>query len=416
MGPIALFDKSAIEMLNVDEAAVFDCLFMTNLCPIYLVEVLADLQKKETSGRDHRKVVADMARKTPVIRTYPNVLHTTMCLNELLGNPVGMDCRPAVGGGRAVKHAGKVSIVFDAQPEMEAFNRWQDGRFLNVERHFVAVWRQMLLEMDLSGSAKVIKAALGVTAMPKNEAEAFTMAQKVMETTPNFELLKTAYLVLGLPKQMFRYVQQRWKAHGYPRLSDYAPYVAHCFLVDVFFYIAIDKGLISPDRPSNRTDMAYLYYLPFSEVFISNDKLHRRVTPLFLTDRQMFVFAGDLKPELTALEGVLWDMSDEKKEEGLFRLADGPPEGTAGLLKDLWDHFRPGHGKKRDGADDSTPDQTARLMKEIKRMSAGNKLPPPGWRPSASQLRDPDRVMIERKIPVGRGRWRMLPKGVEGRE
>ena len=66
--------------------------------------------------------------------------------------------------------------------------------------------------------------------------------------------------------------------------------------------------------------------------------------------------------------------------------------------------------------DKMTPDQTAKLLKEIKRMSGGDKAPPSGWRPSASQLRDPDRVMIERKIPVERGRWRMLPKGLEGRK
>jgi hypothetical protein len=411
---MTLFDKSAIEMLNVNEAAVFDCLFMSNLCPIYLVEVLADLQKKETSGRDHPKVVADMARKTPVMHTYPNVVHTTLCLHELLGRPFGMDGRPQVGGGRAVKHAGKVSIVFDYQPEMEAFNRWQDGRFRDVERDFVAGWRQALMDMDLSGSAKVIKAALGVTAVPKNEGEAFAMARQVMTTTPRFELLKTAYFVLGLPKEMFRYVEQRWKAHGYPALSEYAPFVAHCFLVDVFFYIAIDKGLISPDRPSNRTDMAYLYYLPFSEVFLSNDKLHRRVAPLFLTEWQRFVVAGDLKPELRAYEATLFSLPDDQKEVGLFRLAGRPPEGISGLLKDLWDHFRPGHEKKKDEADKMTPDQTAKLLKEIKRMSGGDKAPPSGWQPSASQLRDPDRVMIERKIPVERGRWRMLPKGVEG--
>jgi hypothetical protein len=240
------------------------------------------------------------------------------------------------------------------------------------------------------------------------------MAQRVMATTPRFELLKTAYFVLGLPKEMFRYVEQRWKAHGYPALSDYAPYVAHCFLVDLFFYIAIDKGLISPDRPSNRTDMAYLYYLPFCEVFLSNDKLHRRAAPLFLKERQRFVVAGKLKPELTELEGVLWQLPDYQKEEGLFRLAGRPPDGGNGMLKQLWDHFRPGHEKKKDEADKMTPESTARLLKDIKRMSGGDKAPPSGWQPSARQLRDPDRVLIERKIPVERGRWRMLPKGVEG--
>jgi hypothetical protein len=43
MGPIVLFDKSFIEMLNLDQAALFDFMFLSNICPIYLTEVLADL-------------------------------------------------------------------------------------------------------------------------------------------------------------------------------------------------------------------------------------------------------------------------------------------------------------------------------------------------------------------------------------
>jgi hypothetical protein len=48
MGPFALFDKSFIQMLNVDEAILFDALFGGVICPIFYVEVLADLKLKAT--------------------------------------------------------------------------------------------------------------------------------------------------------------------------------------------------------------------------------------------------------------------------------------------------------------------------------------------------------------------------------
>ena len=41
IGPILLFDKSFVEMLNVDEAALFDFLYLTNICPMFLTEVVA---------------------------------------------------------------------------------------------------------------------------------------------------------------------------------------------------------------------------------------------------------------------------------------------------------------------------------------------------------------------------------------
>jgi hypothetical protein len=35
MGPIAVFDKSFLQMLNLDEAAIFDALYSAVICPIF---------------------------------------------------------------------------------------------------------------------------------------------------------------------------------------------------------------------------------------------------------------------------------------------------------------------------------------------------------------------------------------------
>jgi len=90
MGPITLFDKSFIEMLNVDEAVLFDALFSTNICPIYYVEVLADLDLENPGARTREKVVGDLAAKTPVMHSAPNVVHTSICLGELNGHHTEM--------------------------------------------------------------------------------------------------------------------------------------------------------------------------------------------------------------------------------------------------------------------------------------------------------------------------------------
>ena len=90
-----------------------------------------------------------------------------------------------------------------------------------------------------------------------------------------FRTIKAAYALLGLPTERWPQVLSKWKAASGPPLAAYAPYTAHCLLVDTFFHVAIAKKLISPDRLSNRVDVAYLYYLPFAMGFVSNDKLHR---------------------------------------------------------------------------------------------------------------------------------------------
>ena len=61
MGPITLFDKSFVEMLNIDEAAIFDCLYSSIICPIFYTEVLADLSKEPPGQRTAERIVADVA-------------------------------------------------------------------------------------------------------------------------------------------------------------------------------------------------------------------------------------------------------------------------------------------------------------------------------------------------------------------
>ena len=49
-GPITLFDKSFLQSLNLDESVWFDHFFLTNVCPLFYVETLADLGKPVNEG------------------------------------------------------------------------------------------------------------------------------------------------------------------------------------------------------------------------------------------------------------------------------------------------------------------------------------------------------------------------------
>ena len=66
----------------------------------------------------------------------------------------------------------------------------------------------------------------------------------------------------------------------------------------MFFQIALGAGLIGTERPSNRIDIVYLFYLPFSQVFVSTDNLHRRAAAFFLRTDQSFIWGPDLKAHL----------------------------------------------------------------------------------------------------------------------
>jgi hypothetical protein len=50
-GPVIIFDKSALQMLSVDESAWLDNFYRTNITPLFYVETLADLEKRSPANR-----------------------------------------------------------------------------------------------------------------------------------------------------------------------------------------------------------------------------------------------------------------------------------------------------------------------------------------------------------------------------
>jgi hypothetical protein len=141
MKPVSVFDKSFLHSLNLEEAAIFDVLFTSNITPLFFIETLADLEKEVRGGRSPEAVVGNLAAKSPRLHSYTNLSHWTLCWRDLLGDTVRMEHLPVLGGGRAVRLPDKTGVVFDVGEEMQALERWQRGDFLGVERHFAKGWR-----------------------------------------------------------------------------------------------------------------------------------------------------------------------------------------------------------------------------------------------------------------------------------
>jgi hypothetical protein len=189
------------------------------------------------------------------------------------------------------------------------------------------------------------------------------------------------------------------------------------FKVDLLYYLGIDRGFISAERPSNKADMAYLYYLPFSMVFTSGDKLHRRTAPLFLRADQSFVEASQLKAALKELDVYYDHFSDDVKALGVMAFAHNPPPHLDNLVVALWDkHMRPDW---RDGAE--SPEQVLarrRAPDEEEGDGAEFRARIENARPledGEAQRADgePDYIVIRRQVPVRKGKWRLVPEEVE---
>lgn len=405
-GPITIFDKSALQSLNRDEAVWLDCFYRSNITPLFYVETLADLHKQMRDGRTPEQVVGNIAEKTPVLSADLNVDHHTLCVNDLLGHRVQMERKAVVRRGRSVMTGDRMGIIFDQPAEMEAFQRWQEGSFLDVERLQAKAWREGLAELDY----KVILKNFGFQEgqLKIDALEARTFADRfVLGERNRFTALRSCLEILDVPKSLRKEIIHRWKMAGGPPLSEFAPYAAYVFRVDMFFVAALASGFLPrPARSSNRVDIAYLYYLPFCMIFVSGDRLHRITAPLFLQGDQEFVWAPDLKADLAKLDAHFSKLPDEVKDRGVMEFVDYPPRDNGFLTTRLWDRFLPSWHRLSEKPFPRSREGDAKLMKMLDEME---KAPAAEHRVTADEA---NYLILTRQVPFARGKWKILPPEV----
>lgn len=412
-GPNILFDKSFLQSLSLDESVLFDHFFHALICPMFFVETLADLEKAVRQGRTPEQEVGIIADKVPEMSSFPNVHHTSLGIANLMGQDVTMDGRVVVAGGRPVKVEGQRGVVYDQSPEAEAFSRWQKRDFLHIERHIARTWRQVLADTDLTTLAAGMR-AMGIDAQTcKNLSEARDVAEAFLNRTENVpDQIKLARIILGAPVLCETLALQAWQARGRLSLAAYAPYVAHMMAVELFFQVALAANLIGTERRSNRVDIAYLFYLPFCQVFVSSDNLHRRCARHFLRKDQSFIWGIELKERLKQLVVYYAALPEHEKEQGLLQFAPTPLRDDPNcLVAQLWDrHMSPSwrnlHQSKRSREEMQDPELVARLN----RFRNAPALPPGevDFEPEEAEL-----VSLQRSIHKRRGSFWQVPKGLK---
>ncbi len=418
MGPIALFDKSFLQSLSVDESVWFDHFFLPVVSPLFFIETLADLAKQRKDGaRTPEEEVRVIADKTPVLSGVPCAHHAQICIANLLGHEAPQHAQIPVAGGRPVRGAhGEPGVVFENSPEAEAFARWQRGQFHEVEHGVASSWRSMLTQLNLQEVAYRMR-VLGITRQTcRTVKEAHGVAAGLVHSHHEPEQqMRLLFSFVQVPQHLQAKIIYQWSQAGSPPLAKYAPYAAHVLKVEIFFQIALAANLISAERPSNRVDIAYLFYLPFCHIFISGDKLHKLCATEFLSKEQDFVWAPDLKGDLTRINRELMATSELERQEGLAKLAPRPPGNPSHLTVALWQKHFPRSGESDSDMPPLSPEANQRLVDHLK--SFTNAPTDPGIMGVPSG--DLQSVSIERLVPARKGSWWLIPKEVadaEGQE
>jgi len=416
MGPITLFDKSFLQSLSVDESVWFDHFFLTNVSPLFYVETLADLEKSVREGRTPEQEVGLIADKFPEMHGAPSAHHTNLCISNLLGHAVPMTGQILLAGGRKVNVSGRSGSVFEQSPEAEAFSRWREHEFLEIERQYAQSWRRALSALDLRQVTKRFR-ALGIDGKScRNLEDASALATSAVATSDRpSERMKLGLLFrfLNVPWLVQQQILKGWSIANYPPLVEYAPYAAYVLTVEMFFQIALATNLISGERPSNRVDIAYLFYLPFCMMFASCDRLHERCTPLFLRRDQGFVWGQELKDGLGQLNTYYSQLPDSTKQKGVLSFAAHPPKSGDFFVTRLWDQSFPGWREINEANRSDRSEANSKVLEEIKEMEHA----PPLSRDQVDyDSVGTDHVLIKRRVRIIKGSWYQVPKDLEAPE
>jgi hypothetical protein len=415
VGPVVIFDKSALQALSMDESVWLDAFFSANIVPLFYVETLADLAKDLGADRSAEGLVGLLADKTPS-DAYPNIHHRELLLAELAGNAIPTTGVTVIAHGEMRKQPeGKRGLHVGPSTEAKALARWREQDFSEVERSAARTWRAELAEHD----ASVMAEALGPI-LPDEKISNLEQLKGFLDSfcaTQDPHVVTLALQILSIPDSSARAAIKRWESAGRPPLDEFAPYATHVFRVDLLFYLGAHRGFISSERASNRVDMAYLYYLPFTKVFVSGDKLHGRTAPLFMTSDQTFLSAETLKAALRELDGHYERLPDAVKERGVLAFASFPPADMDNAVTRAWDRYmRPDWreiSRRGEGELAKPPDREAgrKTIAELEGELASARPIPEADAMGGDQ--EPDYHLIQRMVPARKGRWRMVPPDAE---
>jgi len=342
-GPSLLFDKSTLESLSVNEAALLDNFFRSTITPLLFVECLADLERKMVRMRGTpEQLVGSLAERTPDLQSMMNVHHMQILKGELSGqfNLDTVLLRPLVASGKVVELGDSKGMLFRPSEEEEAVQRWARYDFLGLERQIAKRWRKMIEQIDLQAMSTTVLRAIGPWRKPTSLQDARWMTDSIIDNLDQEWLLRFGLALLGVPEAT-EYVVNQWRADRKKPLRTYRPYFVHMLSINIFFSLVLQTLLLKNVKASHQIDLAYLHYLPFCAVFSSRHNFHVQVSPLFIHPVQQFVHGNDLKADLKRLDELYHQLPKETLEKGFYSFAPFPPDDSSYLITRLWDVYLP---------------------------------------------------------------------------
>lgn len=333
MGPTLLLDKSAFQALSKEEMHKMSNYFDWNRVDILLWEIIGDFFKQTgtTSLRNEASILAD---KISIIDSYRNVNYIELLVGNLSGHYVTMDGRPIVQPDTVTEFDdGQSGALIDDTKFCSMIDRWQHGNFSEEDKGLADIWKSVKADCKakadnyislLATNHIVFPLCMDITDM-KLEIDKLLRNQNIQYT-----FLDMLLSYQGVESRRKHFIMKRVEQRPYSIQKVY-PYAFYCLRVFALFLASYKHNLLPKKKSDDQIDLEYLFYLPFCNVFASNDKLHKALAPQLLVSNQVFVSGSDLKKGIFNVDAP--PIHEETLRAKCFPI---PPMSKDSLVKDIW--------------------------------------------------------------------------------
>ncbi len=331
MGPTLLLDKSAFHALKSCEMHKLTNYFQWNIVDILLQEIRCDFLKetKTASSRNKTSILADKVSKFDSVQ---NMNYIELCLHNLYGREVLMDCIPIVEPTSInTLDNGQRTAIIDNTPFGEMINRWQRGEFNKQDRDLANIWQDIKDSSKADGCIQFLQANHIIIPISTSIDELIIVVDKVLRNPK----MQQVFLDMFLSYQDVGHtikcnIKTRLKQCPYS-LPKAAPYAFYCLKVFVLFLGAYKFNLLPKKRKDDQIDLEYLFYLPFCHVFSSKDKFHRTLAPPLMRKDQFFLPGEELKKGIQEIESL-----PAHKETMNAKCVPIPPMPKESIIRKVW--------------------------------------------------------------------------------
>ncbi len=333
----AIIDKSVLQSLSAREAKWLFHHFRVNVPPILFSEVLGDLAKtKALATGTAEGDVRMLSSKITSYEVFLNEAHYNLVANELHGHRIEMAGRPILSNAKTARMPdGSSGLYVDQTPFQAVMNRWCAGDFEGMEREFARLWRSDKALIDLEALIKDTK-HLWVGGVNSLEAILEQVHATLFAGERDYSHLDNLMQLAGAEPADRATALRRWNRSGRPPPATFVPYTAFIARLEAIFMFGLHAGVITT-RATNRIDVEYFKYLPFTEVFSSGDQLHATLFPVFSRGDQRFIARNDLKTALREMADYYDRLPEDEKKHGSMTYADYPPAKMDNAITKLFD-------------------------------------------------------------------------------